>query len=100
MKRPYAASRALRQAILRVAAEHEYRPVKALYQPTGHYAQHAAMPVVRRENQRALPVQHSNALALLDDLPRNVGFRQLTLAIERMQLLRQLPRAVDVIRQE
>ena len=53
MERRDAAARALRQAIVRIAAEHEHRPVQALHQAAGHDAQHAAMPVLGVVDQRA-----------------------------------------------
>ena len=100
MKRPDTASGALRAAIFRIAAEHEDRPVEALHQTRSHDAQHAAMPIVRREDQRALRIVDRHARALLHDLLRDFRFRQLALAVQRVQLLRQHARALHIAGEE
>ena len=89
MKRRDAAAGALRQAVLRIAAQHEHRPVQPLHQAAGDDAEHAAMPVLGVVNQRRGGFVHRHLLADLADL----GFHLLALGILIVKLLRQLARA-------
>src|ERR1051326_3065292 len=75
-------------------AEHEHRPAKAVHQPAGDDAYHAAMPVCSREHEGRVAARHRRGDTNLENRAHHFGFRLLALVVQVVQLLRSEERRV------
>ena len=87
MKGRDAAAGALRNTVFGGVSQDERGPMKSLYQPRRHNAEHAAVPGVAGEYQRGVVFGHRDALTFLQYRFHNLGFRAAAVRIECIELL-------------